>query len=224
METKQYVSSNPSVILTRQTCGQRLNMSAGSQRWALAFCFAIRICYKFSISKCRGESDLGLCKTSVLAKRLPLQGVDYRLKNVFVHKICQNSPKHSGIFFASTKSCAQIWLSPTFYSWVLIANLHVKIISLRSAFASRRHARALAACSPCQDHVWITTDVLFRFHKNKFDEMPCKLDSTENRHSFKKYPKPHPGRRTKFARGKSADSWNFFSEFWVLGSLQVMSK
>jgi len=31
---------------------------------------------------------------------------------------------------------------------------------------------------PRKDHVWITTDQLVRFHKNKFDEMLYKLEST----------------------------------------------
>jgi len=56
----------------------------------------------------------------------------------------------------------------------------------RLAFASRRHARALAACLPRQDHVYITTDESFRFHNNEFDEMSCTLYSTEN----PKYPTP----------------------------------
>jgi len=45
------------------------------------------------------------------------------------------------------------------------------------------HARALAACFPRQDHVWITTDQLVRFQKNEIDEMPasCKLDSAKIR-------------------------------------------
>jgi len=34
----------------------------------------------------------------------------------------------------------------------------------------------------------ITTNQLVRFHKKEFDEMLCKLDSTENPRSFKKYP------------------------------------
>jgi len=34
VETKRFVSSNVDVILTRQTCGQRSSMSAGSKRWA----------------------------------------------------------------------------------------------------------------------------------------------------------------------------------------------
>jgi len=35
-----------------------------------------------------------------------------------------------------------------------------------------------------------TTDEYFRFHNKKIDEMRCKLDSTENPHSFEKYPTP----------------------------------
>ena len=70
---KQIVSSNSSVISTRQTCGQRLGMAAGSKRRALGFYFPVRICHMFLISKCSEESDLGLCMTSVLAKRMPLR-------------------------------------------------------------------------------------------------------------------------------------------------------
>jgi len=35
-----------------------------------------------------------------------------------------------------------------------------------------------------QDHVWITTDHFVRLHTGEFDEMPCKLDSTEYARSF----------------------------------------
>ena len=55
---------------------------------------------------------------------------------------------------------------------------------------SRIHARELAAGLPRQDHVYITTDKSIRFHNNKFDEMPCKLDSTDITRSFEKYPTP----------------------------------
>jgi len=65
-----------------------------------------------------------------------------------------------------------------------MANSHGKIISYRSAFASRGHAQPLAAGLPCQDHVYITTDESLRFHNNKLDEMPCELDSTENPRTF----------------------------------------
>ena len=33
-----------------------------------------------------------------------------------------------------------------------------------------------------------TTNNLFRLHNNEFDEIPCKLDSTEYARSFRKYP------------------------------------
>jgi len=41
---------------------------------------------------------------------------------------------------------------------------------------------------PRQDHVYKTTDESFRFHNKIFDEMRCKLDSTDNPGSFEKYP------------------------------------
>ena len=57
-------------------------------------------------------------------------------------------------------------------------------------FASRSHARALAALFPHTDRVWITTDHLVRFYKNEFDEMSCKMNFTKNPRLFKKYPNP----------------------------------
>ena len=91
VETKHIVSSKSNVILTRQTCGQRSGMAAASKHRALAFCFSVRICYLFLISKCRGESDLGLCMTLVLAKRMPLRSADFQCLSVFCRKIRQNS-------------------------------------------------------------------------------------------------------------------------------------
>jgi len=44
----------------------------------------------------------------------------------------------------------------------------------------------LAACLPCQDHVYKPTDESFRFYNKNFKEMRCKVDSTENQHSFEK--------------------------------------
>jgi len=60
----------------------------------------------------------------------------------------------------------------------------------RSAFAFRSPARALTADLPHRHHIYFTTDKLFRFYNDEFDEMPCKLDSTENPFSFEKYPTP----------------------------------
>ena len=74
VETKQIVGTNSNVILTRQTCGQRSGMAAVSKHRAIAFYFSVRIYYMFLMSKCREKSDLGLCMTSVLAKRMPMTG------------------------------------------------------------------------------------------------------------------------------------------------------
>jgi len=101
VETKQFVNSNSKVILTQQTCGQRSGMAARGKRRALVFLFFVLICYMFLISKCRGWSDLHLCMTSGLAKRVPLHSADLQFSNVFGRKIYQNSPLRSGIFFAS---------------------------------------------------------------------------------------------------------------------------
>jgi len=49
---------------------------------------------------------------------------------------------------------------------------------------------ALAAGLPRQDHVWITTNNLFRYHNNEFDEMCCKVDSTEFARSIQTKPNP----------------------------------
>ena len=53
----------------RQTCGQRSSVAAGSKCRALAIYFHRRICYQFHISRCNRRSDLGLCTTSVFAKK-----------------------------------------------------------------------------------------------------------------------------------------------------------
>jgi len=55
-------------------------------------------------------------------------------------------------------------------------------------FAFHSLARALAAYLPRQDHIYSTTDESFRIHNKDFDEMRCKLDSTENPRSFEKIP------------------------------------
>jgi len=95
-----------------------------------------------------------------------------------------------------------------------------KIISYRSAFAFRSSAPALAAGLPSQDHVYKITDESFRFHNKNFDEIRCKLDSTENPRSFEIYPTPpYAGRRTKFAPVKSLNTSEFSSELSDLETL-----
>ena len=94
METKQIVGSNSNEILTRQTCGQSSGMAAGGKHRALAFYFSVRICCMFLMSKCRGESDLDLCMTSILSKRMPLRSADFRFLNVFGRKIRRDTQPH----------------------------------------------------------------------------------------------------------------------------------
>ena len=80
VETNQHFGSNSDVVLTLQNCGHRASRVAGRKRRALAFYFSVQIWYVFSISKCRGESDLILRMSSVLANRmpLPLRSADFR--------------------------------------------------------------------------------------------------------------------------------------------------
>jgi len=53
VETKRFVGSIVTVILTRQTCGQRSSKAAESKRRAQGNHLSERICYMFLISKCR---------------------------------------------------------------------------------------------------------------------------------------------------------------------------
>ena len=103
VETNKLVRSNSNVMLTQKTWSQRLSRVAGRKRLALAFHFLIRIWYVFLISKCRGESDLGLCMTSELAKRMRLSSGDFLFQNVFGHKIRRMSALLSRILFASSE-------------------------------------------------------------------------------------------------------------------------
>jgi len=81
---------------------RRSSRVAGSKRWAVVFYFPVRIWYILSI-KCREKSDLGVCMTSVLAKRMRLCSADFRRilrPNSFWN---QKSALCGGIFFASTE-------------------------------------------------------------------------------------------------------------------------
>jgi len=67
-------------------------------------------------------------------------------------------------------------------------SFYQKIQCERSVFASRSHARALAAGLPRQDHDWIPTKQLVRFHKKSSMKCFCKLDVIENARSIKPNP------------------------------------
>jgi len=60
VELIQFVGSTLNVMLTRQTCGQRLSKAAESKHRALGNYFSEQICYIFLTLKCRGDWDLGL--------------------------------------------------------------------------------------------------------------------------------------------------------------------
>ena len=70
------------------------------------------------------------------------------------------------------------------------------------------HVRALTAGLPRQDHVWITSEQLDRFHNNEFDEMLCKLDSAKYARVFQQNPTYLPGGVGYFSneRGLSVES------------------
>jgi len=85
----------------RQTCGQHSCLFVGSKHRVLESYFPVQICYMFLTPKCRTESNLGLCTTSGLAKRMRLRGSIFRLKNLFGRKFFRQSVLRSGILFAS---------------------------------------------------------------------------------------------------------------------------
>ena len=70
-------------------CGTRFDLR-DSKRRALENWFCVRICYMFLISKCRGDWDLGLCTTSVLALGEPKRNGKIRFflrRNTFFFRI-----------------------------------------------------------------------------------------------------------------------------------------
>jgi len=107
VETKRFVGSFVHEILTRQTCGQLSSKAAESKRRALGNCFSERICYMFLVSKCRRDSDLGLCTTSELAFGEPQRNDKIRFflrRNTFFFPEVATAPRFSK---RKSRSCAQ---------------------------------------------------------------------------------------------------------------------
>jgi len=192
VETRWFVGSNVNVILIRQTCSVHTSRAAGGKRQALALYCCMRILYMFWRSKCRGESDLCLCTTPELAKRMRLCSADFRLKPCLAAKFVGSRHCAAAFFLQIPKLCTDL-------DWTLLCIL---IMKTYTKFVWKNKILALGVClpQPCwtldaglprQDHVYSTSDELCRFHNQKFDEMRCKLDSTENPRSFAKYPTPH---------------------------------
>ena len=144
------VSCNSIVILIRQTCDQR----SSSPGWreatrALAFYFSVRIWYMFFISICRGKLDLGVCMTSVLAKRKRPHSADFRFKNVFGHWIRRKSALRSWILFAST----EVMHTPRSHS----LPKYNSILRTYTRFSQKSKILALGICflqPHCMPHVY----------------------------------------------------------------------
>jgi len=103
----------------------------------------------------------------------PLRNARFRFFLRAKHGVFRKSPQRSGALFSSTQKVHRPGSqSPLHFDIRNIQQIRSEICFFqRSAFASRRHARALAADLPRQDHFYITTDELFRFRNDDFDEM-----------------------------------------------------
>ena len=138
VETKRFVGSNVNVILTRQTCGQRLSTVAESNRWALEKHFSERICYIFLISKYRGYWNLGLCTLCVLAKREPLRNGDFRTNLVSPAEIFRICHCAAVLFSQVTKKCTDLDVSL----------FNILISGTYGRFARKHNFLALGVCFP----------------------------------------------------------------------------
>jgi len=192
VETKRFVGSFVHVILTRQTCGQRSSRAVENKRRVLENYSPERIRYMFHVSKCRGDCDVGLYTTSELAFGEPQRNGKIRF---FLRR---------NTFFSGSRHCAAVLQTQVLKlcTDLHLSLLYILLLGTYSKFAQKNEflalgvcfpqpcSSALAACLPRQDHVYKTTEESFRFHNQNFDKMRCKLDSTENPCSFKKYPTP----------------------------------
>ena len=163
VETKQLDGSNPRnpyVILTRQTFGQRSSMAARNKRRPLAFYFPIRICYVFSISKRRQQSDPGLCTTSVIVKRCrcALAKSDWK---IFLTAIVVWS-RHRATAFSLQVPMLYTDLDPT-----LLYILTLGTCSIFGARGKQRGCSPAAAVRTLQSAI-VHTDRSAPFFKKKF--------------------------------------------------------
>ena len=129
---EKLVSSNLNVILTWQTWGQRSGMAAASKRQALAFYLSVRICYKFPISKCGEEPDLGLCMTAGLANKF---------QNCLATRFVGSQHCAVAFFLQVPNSCKD--LDQTL--------LYISILGTHSKFVRINKMQALGVCllQPC---------------------------------------------------------------------------
>jgi len=136
VETQRFVSSSVNVILTRQTCGQRLSKAAESKRRALGNYFFERICYMFPIPKCRGYWGLSLCTTSGLAFGEPQRNGKIRF---FLRR---------NMFFSRSRHCAAVLQTqvPKLCTDLDLGLLYILILGTCSKFARKNNFQALGVC------------------------------------------------------------------------------
>ena len=119
----------------------------------------------------------------------------FDLKNVCGRKVCWNLPMRGGILFASTE---------VVHRHRFDSRLHFDIRNIWQIRTQKQNASTLCLLltdvlqrwpQVCRVKITFTKPPtkLFRLHNNKFEEMPCKLDSTENPRSFEKSLNPPYG-------------------------------
>ena len=85
--------------MLRRPARQRCDGADGA-RDAYKFYYSVRISYEFLISDCRGDSDLGLCTSWHLAKKMPLRSGRICFQQANRRNSEPIRPLRSGIFFA----------------------------------------------------------------------------------------------------------------------------
>jgi len=135
------VCSISNVIFTRPNCGQRSSRAVGSKLRAVAFYLFVWIWYVFSISKCRGESGVGLCMTLVLVKRMQLHSAHFWFKPCLAVKFVGSRHCAAEFSVQVLKSCRD--LHPTV--------LYILIFRTPTKFIRKNKMLPLGVCflQPC---------------------------------------------------------------------------
>ena len=115
-------------------------MAAGSENRALALDFSIGICCMFLILKCRQESDLGLCTTSVLHSYNEVAAVHWRIP--INKRFCANFVK---IRQCTTAFSLQVPKLSTDLDLILI---YILIPGTYREIVSKNKMPALSVCFP----------------------------------------------------------------------------
>ena len=149
----------------------------------IAFYFGIRIWYMFEIWKCRGESGVGQCTISVLAKRLLLLNGKFRW--ILQPMACFNRKSNQAVAISVQMRRLCTDLDPNllyiWQNWTEILNAALNVCFWQPCSSA---GRMFFTSRSRLDSCW----QIVSFPQNAFDEMICRLGSTENSCSFGKYP------------------------------------